>query len=406
MMDVSFVFLIAGIIILIGFFGSLSFEKTKISDVLVLLGIGVLLGPVLRLVNPQSLTHFADYFGSLALMIILFEGGMDMDMDRLIKEFGTASLLVILSFALSTFSIAGFLYYIHGWDILRSALLGTILGCTSAAIVIPIISKMSIKEEIKTVLSIESALSDVLAVVFTVSLIEFVRLENIGLKTPFRSIASSFSIAIVSGITFGLLWLKILDFFRERKYSYMITLAAMLVAFALVDFLGGSGPIAVLIFGVILGNCHDFGKILKLKSCILVNETIKFFHGEVTFFIRTFFFVYMGMLLSFYAIDIQFLNLSISMVLIIIVIRFISISIIGLLDKEKKDNRFVMISMMPRGLASAVLATLPATAQIKGCERFIDYTFAVIVLTNILMTAGVFIVEKKISDRKIKAHKY
>lgn len=42
-MDISFVFLIAGIIILIGFFGGLSFERTKISDVLVLLGIGILL---------------------------------------------------------------------------------------------------------------------------------------------------------------------------------------------------------------------------------------------------------------------------------------------------------------------------------------------------------------------------
>src|SRR3989304_8507136 len=101
-MEISFIFLIIGMIILIGFFGSLSFEKTKVPDVLVLLGIGVLLGPVFRVVSPESLTHFAEYFGSLALMIILFEGGMDMDIDKLLKEFGTASILVLISFALST----------------------------------------------------------------------------------------------------------------------------------------------------------------------------------------------------------------------------------------------------------------------------------------------------------------
>ncbi len=394
-MDVSFVFLIAGIIILIGFFGSLSFERTKISDVLVLLGIGIILGPVLKLVNPQNLTHFAEYFGSLALMIILFEGGMDMDIDKLIKEFGTASLLVLLSFAMSTLSIAAFLYYIQGWDVTRSLLLGTILGCTSAAIVIPIINRMSLKEEIKTILSIESALSDVLAVILTVSLVEFVKLEHIGIEKPFRTVASSFSIAIVSGVAAGLSWLKMLELFRERKYSYMTTLAAMLIVFAVVNFLGGSGPIAILIFGIILGNSHDFKKFLRLKGHALVDETIKFFHGEVTFFIRTFFFVYMGMMLSFNFMEIRFLTLSFSLLLIIVLIRYISVGITGLIYREKKEDRFVMLSMLPRGLASAVLATIPVSANIEGTEGFIDYTFAVIVLTNILMTAGVFITEKK-----------
>lgn len=99
-----------GMIIVMGFLGSLSFEKTKVPDVLILLGIGVLLGPVFRVVSPEGLAHFAEYFGSLALMIILFEGGMDMDIDKLIKELGTAFLLVSISFVLSAASIAGYFY--------------------------------------------------------------------------------------------------------------------------------------------------------------------------------------------------------------------------------------------------------------------------------------------------------
>ena len=178
LMEVSLVFLIAGSIILIGFMGGLAFERTHIPDVLVLLSIGVFLGPVLKLVEPSTLTHFAEYFGLFALMVILFEGGMDIDIDRLIKEFGPATLLVLISFFVSSIAIAVFLYFVQGWEIVRSLLLGTILGCTSAAIVIPIINKMSLKEGIKTLLSIESALSDVLAVVFTISLIEFVKFER------------------------------------------------------------------------------------------------------------------------------------------------------------------------------------------------------------------------------------
>ena len=175
----------------------------------------------------------------------------------------------------------------------------------------------------------------------------------------------------------------------------MTTLGALLIIFALVDFFGGSGPIAILVMGVILGNSNDFAKLLRLKITSFVDETIKFFHGEVTFFIRTFFFVYMGMMISFNSVNLHFLTLSISLILIIIVIRYISVEIITRVIHEKREDKFIMFSMMPRGLASAVLASLPLSANIKGSEVFIEYTFAVIILTNILMTAGVLMSERK-----------
>lgn len=394
-MEVSLIFFIAGVIILIGFLGGLTYEKTRLPDVLVLLGIGVLLGPAFGFVEPAVLTHLAEYFGLFALVIILFEGGMDIDIDRFLKEFGTASLLVLISFLLSSLSIASYFHFIREWDIMRSILLGTILGCTSAAIVIPITSKMGLKEEIKTLLSIESVLSDVLSVVFTISLIEFIKLEKIGINAPFRAIASSFSVALIAGVASGLLWLKVLDIFKGRKYSYMTTLSAVLIIFALVDFLGGSGPIAILLFGIILGNSKDIAKPLKLKVNVFVDDTIKSFHGEMTFFIRTFFFVYMGMMISFRAMSADFLVSGIALVLLIIAVRYISVEVVGMVFREKRPDRLVMLSMLPRGLASAVLATLPVSANIKGCEEFIDYTFIVIILTNVLMTLGVFVAERK-----------
>ena len=394
-MDLSFVFFLAGAIILIGFFGSLSFERTKISDILLLLGIGVLLGPVFGMVNPESLAHFAEYFGSFALMIILFEGGMDMDIDKLLKEFGSATLLVVLSFVLSVAAIAGFLIAVMHWEPLRATLLGTIMGCTSAAIVIPVLARMNLKEEIKTMLSIESAFSDVLAIVATVSLIEFIKLQHIGMQAPFHAVASSFSIAIIGGVVSAFLWLKVLDIFQERTYSYMTTLAVMLIVYGLVNFLGGSGPIALLVFGIIMGNSHAFIKFLRLRSCTLMDDTIKFLHGEITFFVRTFFFVYMGMMISSDVLRMQFLIISGAVVLVILLVRYLSVSVTSAVFQEKRHDKLVMMAMLPRGLASAVLATLPVSANIRDSEDFINYTFIVIVLTNIIMTAGVFATERK-----------
>jgi cell volume regulation protein A len=85
------------------------------------------------------------------------------------------------------------------------------------------------------------------------------------------------------------------------------------------------------------------------------------------------------------------------LVLIIIIVRLISVYAISIIFHEKKSDRFVMLSMLPRGLASAVLATLPVSANVRGCDDFVDTTFMVIILTNILMTIGVFFVEKQIS---------
>jgi len=374
--------------------GNYFFRKTKIPDILALLSVGILLGPIFKLIEPEGLAHFAEYFGSFALLIILFEGGMDMALERVVKEFGAASFLVIASFVLSVLSIAAFLHYLYGWDMMRSLLLAAILGCTSSAIVIPIINRMSIGNEIKTTLAVESAMSDVLAVVFTVYLIEFITLKHIGIKTPFRAIASSFSIAMVLGSAAGFLWLKILDFLKNQKYSYMATLSAILVTYASIEFLGGSGPIAILIFGVILGNSDEFIKLIKLKGNLPVSETIKFFHGEVTFFIRTFFFVYMGMMISPEILRVEYLLPAISIVLIIVAARYTGTQLLGQVFHEKKEDRHIALAMLPRGLASAVLATLPISANIKGTEHFIEYVFIVIVATSAIMTVGVFIIEK------------
>lgn len=394
-MTVSFIFLIAGVIIVLGFLGSFLFERTRIPDVLILMAVGVLLGPVSGIFSMGNMSHFAEYFGSFALMVILFEGGMDMDLEMLVKEFGTASALVAISFFLSVTAIAGFFFFFQHWTMVKSLLFGTILGCTSSAIIMPIISKMSLKDDAKLILSVESALSDVLSVVFTISLIEFVKFEKVGIETPFRAIASAFSIALIAGAAGGFLWLKIARLLQGRKYFYMLTLAYILIVFATVDFLGGSGAIAVLIVGIVLGNEKHFFRYLRTEKMSLVDETVKFFHGEITFFIRTFFFVYIGMMMDFGAIDLRFILVSLLLLLIILAVRYISTEILCLFFREKKEIKFIIFSMMPRGLASAILAMLPMTINMTDSTKFITYTFAIIVLTNVVMSTGIFISERR-----------
>jgi cell volume regulation protein A len=393
--EVALLFFIAGGIVLVGFLGNVAFERFKVPDVLILLGIGVVLGPVLELIDHRLLSSFAHSFGMFALIVILFEGGMDVKIRTLVEAFRSATLLVLVSFFLTAGAIAAFLLQVVHWPLMPGLLLGTILGCTSAAIVVPVAAKMTMSGKVRTVLTIESAMSDVLAVVLAVSLIEFVRYESIGIEKPLRAIASSFSIAIVLGTLAGLFWYKMLRILGDRKYSYMVTLGVVLIVTAVVDFLGGSGPIAILLFGIVLGNCGEIPFLEGPPSCGVIEETIKFFHGEVTFFIRTFFFVYIGMLMTPATLSPRFLGVSAALFALIVAVRYLSVEFVERMSGWDRADRRAIFFMHPRGLASAVLASLPAAAGVRGSEDFIVYTVTVIILTNVLMTAGVFHQERK-----------
>ncbi len=172
----------------------------------------------------------------------------------------------------------------------------------------------------------------------------------------------------------------------------MLTLAAILITFGSVRVLGGSGSIAVLVIGLVLGNSDAFTKFLKIKKPLPVDQSIRFLHEEVTFFIRTFFFVYLGMMFTFREINTEFLTICGVMVLIIILLRMICTEITVRVYPEKKSERFLIMLMMPRGLASAVLATLPAAAGVAGTDNFVGITFGVIIISNILLTIGMFFI--------------
>jgi len=192
--------------------------------------------------------------------------------------------------------------------------------------------------------------------------------------------------------------MKVLDLMRGKKLAYMLTLAAILITFGSVRVLGGSGAIAVLVIGLVLGNADSFTRFLKIKKPLPVNQSIRFLHEEITFFIRTFFFVYLGMMFSFKNLNAEFTTLCGVMLLIIILLRIICTELTIRVYPEKKKERFLILLMMRRGLASAVLATLPAAAGVPGTESFVTITFGVIIASNVLLTLGMFFISSGNND--------
>jgi len=92
---------LAGSIIVVGFLGNYFFERTGFPDMIFLIVLGMLVGPIAKLVDTGFIMPLAPYFAALALVFILFDGGMAMNIYRVFTESPRATILAVIGFGLS-----------------------------------------------------------------------------------------------------------------------------------------------------------------------------------------------------------------------------------------------------------------------------------------------------------------
>lgn len=407
---ITLALILGGSIIVIGFLGNYLFERTGFPDMLWLIVLGLLLGPVTGLVDAGSIMGLAPYLAALALVFILFDGGMAMNIYRVFSESPRAMVLAGAGFAISVTATTLFMMYIVIPDkpLLYSLLFGTILGGSSSIAVISLASRIKVSEKCSTILSIESAITDILCIVFSLAVIEIIlKGTAVDLTTIGQSIASRFSIGIVLGVIFGFIWLSVLKRIAKASYAYMLTLAVVLLAYAFSEFLGGSGSLCCLLFGIMLGNEKEIYKILKMERPpnTAVDAGLKRFESEVAFLLRTFFFVYIGLIVTIGNIITVITGVILSLILLLV--RFGAVSFATVHSDELKKERPIMGVVLTRGLAAAVLATLPlqytdATKYPEAAPIFqalsplyINLAVIIILATAIIATVGIPLLKRR-----------
>jgi cell volume regulation protein A len=135
---------------------------------LLLISLGILLGPVTGLVDSSAIMSLAPYLAVLVLVFILFERGMAMNLYRVLSESPRAIFLAITGFTINFIATTLFIAYlvIPATPLLYSVLFGTILGGSSSIIIISLASRIRVSEKCSTILSLESAITDILCIVF------------------------------------------------------------------------------------------------------------------------------------------------------------------------------------------------------------------------------------------------
>jgi cell volume regulation protein A len=405
---IIFLLFFAGIFLL-GFFGNLFFKKTKISDIFILILVGLLLGPIFNVIPLEIielLRSFTPIFAAIALIILLFDGGLYLNFYKVITEIKNAFLYTILVFILGTIVSATLLHFIFGFEWLFGILAGAIIGGTSSAIIIPLITKSTATDKTKTIMTLESAITDIFCVVTTIAIVGVIISQSINPNTIIKELFSAFAIATVIGLIGGFIWIKMLrDIEEVKNFSYLLTLSFLFVLYAVTEFLGGNGAFCALVFGLVLGNASDILKTFKMKEFTL-EKNMTHFQTEISLLIKTFFFVYLGIIIDLNVITLEVVLITLALVAIILILRALITRLLFSKALEKKDQDFI-VALHARGLAAAVLATYPINMGLNNIftQKIVGIAFLLIIVTNITTTIYFFLVENRQKENNIKSVK-
>jgi NhaP-type Na+/H+ or K+/H+ antiporter len=406
MVEVMNALLVISVILFVGFFAEFLFKQTNIPDILILILLGFLMGPFgFNYVSPEQVSSLAPIFTTFALLFLLFEGAFTIDLRSFAKGALKSTKITLFNFVLSSF-VVFLIAVLFGMELPVALLLGCILGGISSAFVIPIIQQLKLKGQTYSILTLESAGTDVLCIVSAFTVIQILTLNVFSLSSIISRVLSLFLVAGVIGIVAGLLWILVTLFVFKENKSYMVTIAYLILVYVLTEYLSGNGTIATLFVGLILRNSKEvvskllllfhYLKLMKNKNLgnkFEVNVTTpseKFFYSQISFFLKTFFFVYVGILF----------DLSQGWLVLIGGIMAVSILLVRRMsryvtkDLEGYDQELIS-GIFARGLAAAAITQVVIEQGIPNTEMLPGIVYAVIVFTIILSSISIFWIKRK-----------
>lgn len=385
----NIILVIAGLFFL-GHFLNWIFQKTKVPDLLILIIIGFLAGPsVFNMVTQKDIGQVGTVLATMTLIIILYEGGLHLNAKSLWQSSLSALFLSLLSFvliaAVTTFILS------FAFSVPTALLVGLGIGSTSSAVVFPLLKPLALQEKTKTLLSLESAFTDVLTIITFLAVLESTLSNNYNTSSLLFGIGAKPFISVGLGIGFALSWSFLRKVFLNFLDMPFATEAWSLLTYGCIEFLGLNGPIAVLSFGFVLSNLNLLPSYLSFALNLKpVTEDEMSLLKAISFLLKTFFFLYLGMIMQLSSMS-TFLW-ALLLVFLILVTRYFAVRIVFSTKQYAFFDALIAFSMGPRGLACAVLATLPLQkgyAEGLFIQNVIFYTiFISIVVTSIFVIFG------------------
>ncbi|HEU5342068.1 cation:proton antiporter [Edaphobacter sp.] len=368
-------------------------RRTRVPDVIVLLGSGIILGPVLHWIDAARFPEIIRGVGTLALILILFAAGLELDLRRSWRQFFSGMVLGILSYALTMGGVTWFCLRALHMQKLPAMLVAAPLACMSGSIVLPILDQLDLRFDLKTTLVIEASFGDglgALVVGVLLSMADGTHMQSAGaiVRGMFAMFFFRFLLAVVIAIVAAFLWVRLLPHISDKQFWQALTFAAVLMVYSATHALGGSDLVAVMVFGATLTSLLDPQNPLQQGFELLPagrSNQIHSFHSELAFLVRSFFFVLLGAMIRFSGLKEELLS-SVGILVVFLVARMIAVtaSRVAWRGTSSRERELATL-LIPRGLITAVLALAVVQAMPTELAFLPSLTFALILFTNVLV---------------------
>lgn len=333
MVDTWVSLLVGGTLLLIGFGASLAFHRFRIPDFIVLLFLGAGLsqipaapfGPGLL----GALGPLLPLFTQLTIAFILFEGGLSLRL----REAGR-TLPAIVAHAVLAMTATAFLTYLVltrfvGISDPSALVVAMAFAGPSATIALSFAPRMHLDSGAESAIVLEGVLANVIAVIGVLVILEWYGAPGNFSLLPYVAQVGE---AVALGAAVGIGWGRVVGRLAQQRFIYIATLALAITLYAAAQgFLGENGAVTVFVLGVVLGyersglspakresksreaagsaedvlweltrfvEATDGARPPDSDGTLKPAQNLRNFQSEVTFALRTFFFVYLGLLLT------------------------------------------------------------------------------------------------------------
>ncbi len=392
---------LAGIIIL-GILAQWFAWKFKIPAILPLILIGLLVGPIAaEFINADGTKWIEPiwneehkkglfpgeglfYFVSLAISIILFEGGLTLKRSEIRNVGPVITKLITVGAAVTFFGAAVLAHYLFGlsWDL--CFLFSGLIIVTGPTVITPILRNIPLKRDVSTVLKWEGILIDPIGALIAVLVFEFISVEG---EVGFTKTALiEFGKIILFGTTFGFTFAHALVFAINKKFipHYLlnvVSLSVVLLVFIESEiFAHESGLLAVVVMGMVIGN----SKLDNIKELLYFKESLSVLLISILFILLAANINYQDLMLL-YRWETLALFLAVAFV-----IRPIAVFISAHGSTLRTNEKMFISWVGPRGIVAAGIASLFGSklraGGVEGAEYITPLVF-MIVLGTVLLNA-------------------
>jgi NhaP-type Na+/H+ or K+/H+ antiporter len=361
--------------------------RFRLPSILLLLLVGFLAGPVLGLLDPQSLQgDWLFAFVSLSIGIILFEGGLSLRLSEL-REVGNSILKLITIGVLITWVLGGAAaYYILEFEVGLAILIGAILTVTGPTVIVPLLRHVRPKGRVNTIAKWEGITIDPVGAILAVLVLETLILLNdpsraaAGTEAAIEHVAIGLGLEIFVALGISVMATMLLVVILRRRMvpdflRNAVTLMVVVIAFVVANVLQHeSGLLATTLMGIALAN----------QPYVSVQRIIEFKENLQVLLIGSLF-VLLSARLELSALSYINLEVLIFLGILVVLVRPLAVFVSSIGSNLDWEEKTFLSWLAPRGIVAAAVASLFAY-QLRpvypgAVDGMVPVIFAVIVGT-------------------------